>query len=298
MATPLIAFLLVQAVAAAAAPADDYGRSVDATSRLRGAALNAYFSVDDYPVRAERNEEQGAVHFRLAIAPDGSVAQCIVTRSSGSATLDTATCRALSARVRYAPLRRQSGGRTATSDQALSWRLALGGPRRPRLPDPIPHGGGPHTAPGRDCSPTAPAAPPGTGAAVRAVPTPSHRLLQHRLSGRRVSAEWQGDVRFALDIGASGRVTDCRIRLERRRRSMAQPAGSSEPRRFTPARCGRHPVPDTIVRTSAGGWTGSGTSAAPSANRPLARTERMRAETEARKAAVGPAMVEAGLAPA
>lgn len=140
MATPLPAFLLVQVLAATAAPADDYGRSVDASSRLRGAALNAYFSVDDYPVRAEREEEQGAVHFRLAIAPDGRIAECVVTRSSGSATLDRATCRALSARVRYAPLRRLGGPRTATSDQGVvRWRLAPGGPRTPRWhpPEPI-----------------------------------------------------------------------------------------------------------------------------------------------------------------
>jgi TonB family protein len=134
----LLAFLLVQAAAATAAPADDYGRSVDASSRLRGAALGAYFSVDDYPVRAEREEQQGAVHFRLAIAPDGSIAACIVTRSSGSVTLDTATCRALRARVRYTPVRRL-GGRTPTSDQGIvRWRLAPGGPRRPCLPDPNP----------------------------------------------------------------------------------------------------------------------------------------------------------------
>jgi TonB family protein len=139
MTTPLLAFLLVQALAATAAPADVYGRSVDASSRLRGTALNAYFSPDDYPVRAEREEEQGAVHFRLVIAPDGRIAGCIVTRSSGSATLDTATCRALRVRVRYPPSRRLGGGRTATSDQGIvRWRLAPGGPRRPRRPDPNP----------------------------------------------------------------------------------------------------------------------------------------------------------------
>lgn len=137
MAAPLLAFLLVQALAATAAPADPYGRSVDATSRLRGAALNAYFSPDDYPVRAEREEEQGAVRFRLAIAADGSIASCVVTRSSGSATLDTATCRALRVRLRYAPLRRLGGSRTATSDQGVvRWRLAPDRPRR-RAPGPI-----------------------------------------------------------------------------------------------------------------------------------------------------------------
>lgn len=129
MSFALFALLLVQA------PADPYGRSVDATSRLRGAALNAYFLVEDYPTRAERGEEQGAVRFRLAIAADGRIAECVVTRSSGSATLDRETCRMLSARVRYAPLRRLGGGRTATSDQGIvRWRLAPGGPRRPDPP--------------------------------------------------------------------------------------------------------------------------------------------------------------------
>lgn len=256
MATVLLALLLVQALPATVVPADDCGRSVDASSRLRGAALNAYFSVDDYPVRAERDEEQGAVHFRLVIAPDGRIAECIVTRSSGSATLDTATCRALRVRVRYAPLRRLGGSRTATSDQGVvRWRLAPGGPRRPRRPDPNPpmEEWTVHPAPGEEiAAPPASAAPPGAGVAVRAVPhanlTVYFRSTDYPPDAFRQNR--QGDVRFELDIGANGRVTNCRIivssgtpSLDRATCRIIQARA-----RFTPARDGAgNAVPDTIA---------------------------------------------------
>jgi TonB family protein len=218
--------------------------------------LNAYFSVDDYPVRAEREEQQGAVHFRLAIAPDGRIAECIVTRSSGSATLDRATCRALSARVRYAPLRRLGGSRTATSDQGIvRWRLAPGGPRRPRWhpPEPIMETWTVHEAPGEEiAAPPAPAAPPGAGVAVRAVPHANLTVYFRSTDypGDALQQNRQGDVRFALDIGVNGRVTDCRITV-----SSGTPSLDSATcriirsrARFTPARdAAGNPVPDTIA---------------------------------------------------
>jgi len=65
--------------------------------------LLTYFSMDDYPASALRNEEQGIVEARLDVAVTGRVGNCTVTASSGSAALDTATCRIVRSRVRYRP---------------------------------------------------------------------------------------------------------------------------------------------------------------------------------------------------
>ncbi|WP_426267922.1 energy transducer TonB [Sphingomonas sp. LHG3443-2] len=71
--------------------------------------LAAYLSPDDYPREAIRNEEQGFVAYRLSIDADGSVSACAVEASSGSASLDVATCRILSERARFTPARDRRG---------------------------------------------------------------------------------------------------------------------------------------------------------------------------------------------
>jgi protein TonB len=68
--------------------------------------------------------EQGSVQISVQVAPDGRVASCSVTQSSGSAALDDASCRLWSTRARYDPAR-DSFGR-AISDrhsQRIHWRL-------------------------------------------------------------------------------------------------------------------------------------------------------------------------------
>jgi TonB family protein len=86
------------------------------------ANLNAYFSADDYPAGLERGE--GTSSFRLTIGPNGRVADCVITRSSGIAALDQATCRILRSRARYTPARDSAGNPTTGSDSGrVSWRL-------------------------------------------------------------------------------------------------------------------------------------------------------------------------------
>lgn len=58
---------------------------------------------DDYPARALREERGGTVGVRLRIDTKGSVADCIVIRSSGHADLDQETCRAMRRRGRFRP---------------------------------------------------------------------------------------------------------------------------------------------------------------------------------------------------
>src|ERR1044072_5940983 len=57
--------------------------------------LQNLFSGDDYPADAMRNEDQGSVSVRLSIGTDGRVSGCSVSSSSGSRSLDNATCRIL-----------------------------------------------------------------------------------------------------------------------------------------------------------------------------------------------------------
>lgn len=145
MIAPLIALLTVQAPVPdweALNGPDALGRSVYASSRRRGGSLSRYFSTEDYPAAAMRYEQQGAVGFRLALAPDGRISDCVVTRSSGSAVLDRSTCRILSRRVRYAPNPRMTGRTTPISDRGtVRWTLAADRQRQ-RYPDlvPPPHG--------------------------------------------------------------------------------------------------------------------------------------------------------------
>ena len=65
----------------------------------RTGSLATLFSADDYPASALDAGEQGAVTASLRIDPSGRVSGCSVRRSSGSMTLDTATCRILVARA-------------------------------------------------------------------------------------------------------------------------------------------------------------------------------------------------------
>ena len=88
------------------------------------ANLNSYFSTDDYPAGALRNNEQGTTGFSLTIGPSGRVDACSVTSSSGSSALDQATCRILRSRARYTPARDENGNPTSGRDSGrVTWRL-------------------------------------------------------------------------------------------------------------------------------------------------------------------------------
>ncbi|WP_344706739.1 energy transducer TonB [Sphingomonas swuensis] len=67
------------------------------------ANLAAYFADNDYPDSAIRNDEQGTTTFELTVSPKGRVEDCRIASSSGSATLDSTTCRILQERARFRP---------------------------------------------------------------------------------------------------------------------------------------------------------------------------------------------------
>jgi TonB family protein len=91
------------------------------------ASMASYFGANDYPRIALRNAQQGTVGFAIAIGTDGSITDCQVTSSSGSISLDEATCRIIRQRARYRPPRDAQGNpTTATDDGTVTWTL----PRR------------------------------------------------------------------------------------------------------------------------------------------------------------------------
>lgn len=66
-------------------------------------------SDSDYPAEAIRRSEQGTTAVQIDIDAQGAVAKCDVEVSSGSATLDAASCAKITERFRYSPARNAEG---------------------------------------------------------------------------------------------------------------------------------------------------------------------------------------------
>ena len=77
----------------------------------------AWLSDADYPSRAQREERAGTVGYSLDVAADGRVIGCQITKSSGHADLDEATCRLLPRRARFV------GGNAFRYEGEQVWRL-------------------------------------------------------------------------------------------------------------------------------------------------------------------------------
>lgn len=87
-------------------------------------APGKWVSDADYPTSALRRGQQGASAFELTIGPDGRVRDCRITRSSGSADLDTATCAKVSARASFTPARDEHGDLVAGRySGVIRWRI-------------------------------------------------------------------------------------------------------------------------------------------------------------------------------
>jgi protein TonB len=68
-----------------------------------GAGRSGWVTSDDYPARELREGVTGSVGIAVAIGTDGHVQSCEVTKSSGNANLDEATCRIYARRARFKP---------------------------------------------------------------------------------------------------------------------------------------------------------------------------------------------------
>lgn len=87
-------------------------------------SLTGLIRPSDYPEDALQRNEQGTVEARLHINARGFVSRCVIVSSSGSASLDSATCSILSRRARFEPaLDGQGVPTTGTFQQHITWRL-------------------------------------------------------------------------------------------------------------------------------------------------------------------------------
>lgn len=66
-------------------------------------SVDRWITDDDYPNVAVARQEQGDVDYRLSLDGRGRVVKCEITKSSGSAVLDTTTCAILARRAMFPP---------------------------------------------------------------------------------------------------------------------------------------------------------------------------------------------------
>jgi protein TonB len=71
--------------------------------------LKGSITGSDYPNAARRARAEGVVYVRFIVDLEGRARSCAVTRSSGNAALDSATCRLIERRFRYRPARDDQG---------------------------------------------------------------------------------------------------------------------------------------------------------------------------------------------
>jgi protein TonB len=93
------------------------------SARAKG-SLIGLFSSEDYPNSALSANEQGTTAVQLTIGTDGRVSGCNITSSSGSSSLDNATCNILRRRARFSPAMDSDGHPTTdTYSQRITWRV-------------------------------------------------------------------------------------------------------------------------------------------------------------------------------
>lgn len=82
----------------------------------------SWATANDYPARALREEREGTTGFRVTVSPQGRVSNCTITRSSGHADLDDATCKNITRRARFTPATDGNGQPTTdTYSNAIRW---------------------------------------------------------------------------------------------------------------------------------------------------------------------------------
>jgi len=87
-----------------------------------------YIGTRDYPAEARRLHQQGRVAYEMTIGFDGRPLSCRVIDSSGSPSLDEATCRIMRSRARFHPARDAFGNPTIDRIRhSINWILPGGG---------------------------------------------------------------------------------------------------------------------------------------------------------------------------
>lgn len=94
-----------------------------------------WFTYDDYPVDARRASEQGRVAVAVKIDAEGKPYKCWVVTSSGSKSLDDATCSLVMMRASFIPAKDPSGKPMEwTYNVATRWALQTEAPPQVALP--------------------------------------------------------------------------------------------------------------------------------------------------------------------
>jgi protein TonB len=79
---------------------------------------------EDYPSKAIREGAEGVAGFRVVVGSDGKVDACEITKSSGNAELDAATCKHVTRRARFEPATDGSGRKVVGSYSSnVRWQL-------------------------------------------------------------------------------------------------------------------------------------------------------------------------------
>lgn len=92
----------------------------------------------DYPSRALMEEREGTTGFRVDVAPDGRVANCTITASSGHPDLDQTTCSNITRRAQFYPAQDKKGQPIAGSySNRVRWQIptasTMGSPPIPNI---------------------------------------------------------------------------------------------------------------------------------------------------------------------
>jgi TonB family protein len=81
-------------------------------------------SYEDYPSQAVREEDTGTAAVLLLVDETGKVADCLLKKTSGNASLDAMTCIAFIKRARFKPALDAAGKPMKTTFyQSVSWRI-------------------------------------------------------------------------------------------------------------------------------------------------------------------------------
>jgi TonB family protein len=137
---------------------------------------------NDYPSVALQQEIEGTSGFSLTVGPDGRVSDCVITQSSGSPELDTATCTNVKQRARFEPALDASGTPTTGKyANRIRWQI-------PRFVPQISFPRGPEMQ--------------GTAWA---------RILPSDFPQKALAEKRQGRVKFELAISSTGVVEGCKV---------------------------------------------------------------------------------------
>jgi len=85
----------------------------------------SWVTSDDYPAAAQREGAQGTSGLTFEVTPEGRIANCRVTSSSGNSLLDDTACKLVTRRGRYSPAKDENGNPIAGGTKTLrfTWRL-------------------------------------------------------------------------------------------------------------------------------------------------------------------------------